>query len=166
MWTAECPLCKSSQSLTANLTQQVSISEEPNILFWHNKKSDKLSEQLGTAPQQSTNLQFKLSRVTCARQRRMIRLSVCTTPAEGLHIFFPDCHKPGQSQTATTSRLLLRAGCCATRAGQRHSANALSRRSACIQTDLISSSDRAAFSTWPGVFIDKNNMLVFPWHSC
>jgi len=66
--------------LVANLTQQVSISKELNILFWNNKKSD--------TPQHSTTLQFKLSRVTCW-------LSVCTTSAEGLLLFSQDGHKPG-----------------------------------------------------------------------
>lgn len=114
MWTAECPLCKSSQSLIANLTQNVSISEELNILIWNNKKSDKPFEQLSTAPRQSTNLQCKLSGVTCVSQRRMMWLLVQTTSAEGLHIFSPDCPKSGHSETATTSGLVLGAACCAT----------------------------------------------------
>lgn len=59
-------------SLIANLTQQVNISEELNILFWNNKKSGKPFKQPGSAPQQRTNLQFKLCEAPCASVAKMM----------------------------------------------------------------------------------------------
>lgn len=61
--------------------------------------------------------------------------------AEGLHTLSPGCHEPW-------------AGWCHEH-GQNHQHAAPSCRSARIQTDLITHADRAAFSTWPEVFIDK-----------
>lgn len=102
------------QPKSVNLTQQVSVSEELHILFGNNKRSEKHFEQLGTAPWQSTNLQFKLSVVTCASQRTWSGFWYALHLAEGLCIFCPDPHISRHSQMATTSRLMLRAACCAT----------------------------------------------------
>lgn len=66
------PWANAACCLIANLTQQVNISEELNILFWNNKMSGKPFKQPGTAPQQSTNLQFKLCEATCASVASMM----------------------------------------------------------------------------------------------
>lgn len=145
----------------------VSISEELNIPFWHNKKVTSLSSSLALLHGRTQTC--SLSSVGWLGQAR----EGWSSFRYALHLQKVCTSFPQIVRNQAIHRWPPQAGWCCQQLAvphhgqdQRHSAKALSCRSAWIQTDLISSSDRAAFSTWPEVFIDKNNMLVFPWHSC
>lgn len=141
--------------LIANLTQQVSSSEELNILFCNNKKSERPFKQLGPLhsrtqtcslssqcclfkPGKDGNFQYTLHLLACMVSQSSAMCNNHSTPQQ--------CHRQNGRARGTQQKHDLADGLWSSRSDQQFR--------------------WTAFSSWPGVLRDKTNVPVFSCHSC